>query len=178
MLAEKSRDEHLLTVPWNNRKKCIQHVSFSRGFLLFYSSLGLPPENNTQRSKWKLRGWRRRATYYRIKYTVVVDSPSRFVARKRSPPPPPRPFRATKHGPIVQSPFGGRFRTWFVIEFQPLSEDEVQKAEWKPRARLHARLWSLCELPMWINERPFNRIEGIDPPHPSCPIIPSCNRPS
>lgn len=93
------------------------------------------------------------------------------MARKRSPPPPPRPFRATKHGPIVQSPFGGRFRTWFVIEFQPLSEDEVQKAEWKPRARLHARLWSLCELPMWINERPFNRIEGIDPPTP--PVLSS-----
>lgn len=144
MLAEKRLENRILRISVSG--------PFFFSFLLpevslFYSSLGLSPKNNTQRSKWKLRG---RATYYRIKYTLVVDSPFRFAARKRSPSPPPspllppplspRPFRATKHGPIVQSPFGGRFRTWFVIEFQPLSEDEARKNE-AEIARLH--VWSL-----------------------------------
>lgn len=92
MLAEKRLENRILRISVSG--------PFFFSFLLpevslFYSSLGLSPKNNTQRSKWKLRG---RATYYRIKYTLVVDSPFRFAARKRSPSPPsPLPSAVSCH---------------------------------------------------------------------------------
>lgn len=134
-----SRDEHNL--PCNNRKNRARIISGYvrprfRPLFSFIHWTGFPLKTlNAQNGN--LRG--RRVTYYRIKYTVVADlSLPVCGAGTTYPPPPPlssRPFRATKHhDPIVQGPFGGRFRTWFVIEFQPLAEDEVQKARWKPRA--------------------------------------------